>query len=133
MGFNNYFGTYQFLCIQLLHFINLLNSYEKNSFISFNIFIDNEHDTTNNDLLWAQQQQHVSTVASTSKDQILNICGDNVIDSQINTQSSSPKTSPFLTKTANISDDNLTLVTGKLLFTYIQVLNYNLGTCISCI
>jgi len=69
-------------------------------------------------LLWAQQK-HISSVASTSKDQILNICGDNVIDSQINTQSSSPKTSPFLKKTANISDDNLTLVTGKLLLTYI--------------
>jgi len=69
-------------------------------------------------LLWAQQK-HVSTLTSTSKNQILNICEDNVINSQINTQSSSPKTSPFLTKTADICDDNLTLVTGKLLLTCI--------------
>lgn len=78
--------------------------------------IDDENDAISKDFLQLKEK-YISPLASTSsKDQILNIYNDN-IDSQICEQSSSTKRSLF-TKTADISDDNLTLATGKLLLTY---------------
>lgn len=91
----------------------------KHKYFKCNIYIDDVHaDTDSNDLLWPSQK-YDSPLASTSKGQIPNVCDDNNIDSQITTQSSSTKKSLFFTEDANISDNNLTLATGKLRHNYI--------------
>lgn len=85
-------------------------------------------DTGSKDLLWSSQKCF-SPLASTSKEQVSSICGNNIDSQIISTQSTSPKTSLFSTETAaDIIGNNITLPTGKLLLNYIKVLKYNLGS-----
>lgn len=85
------------------------------------MYIDVEHaDTASKDLLWPSQQYDFP-LASTSKDQVSNICADNIDSQIISTQSSSTKRSLLFTETDDIIDNNITLATGKLLHNYIYI------------